>query len=214
MHPHPLGRPDLRTFEFRNPCISFAWLFFAAFVLVATSPAFADVTVTERTKTYRVSGNTAAELARSMSKRGPYSRAHRARSWATAARDLRFQIDREFDNGQCRVTGADVRMKITYTMPRLSRTARLNERELSRWTRMTGLLEKHERVHGRFYRELAGKTHRALLRLKPTRSCSTLDKSALAEVKRLSAQDSERNQRFDRRDRRNYSRMNRLFSGS
>ncbi len=192
----------------------FVWLLLAAFSLLATSSAYAEVTVTERTKTYRVSGDTAAELARSMSKRGPYSRAHRSRSWATAARDLRFQIDRDFKNGQCRVTGADVRMKITYTLPRLSRSTRLNAREKSRWDRMTKLLEKHERVHGRLYRELAGKTHRALLKLKPARNCRALDKDALAEVKRLSAQDSERNQRFDRRDSRNYRRMNRLFSGA
>lgn len=186
----------------------------ATLVFLAPNVAVANVTVTERTKTYRVTGTTAAELARSMSKRGPYSKAHQSRAWATAARDLRFQIDRDFTNGRCRVTGAVVRMKITYTLPRLSRTARLSARERARWTRMTGLLEKHERVHGRFYKELASKTHRALLRVKPARTCRALDRSALAEVKRLSAEDTKRNQRFDQRDGRNYRRMNRIFSNS
>ncbi len=208
------GLPERRTRAFMvYLCtIRHAMLLWLSTILLAPSLALADVRVTERTKTYRISGGTAAELARSMSKRGPYSRSHQARAWATASRDMRFQIDRDVRNGRCRVTDADVRMKITYTLPRLSRISRLPKRERARWKRMAQLLEAHERVHGKFYRELAGKTYRALLRLKPARTCRALDRNALAEVKRLSAEDMRRNQRFDQRDRRNYRRMNRLFS--
>jgi len=79
---------------------------------------------------------------------------------------------------------------------------------------MFNLLNKHERTHGLFYKQFAKKVQKSLRRMKPASSCRSLDRQAKAIVKQLGLEDKERNNRFDRRDQRNYRRMSMLYRGS
>ena len=181
-----------------------------ALIFSSTIAAAQSVKVQTVTKYYSVSGSSPAQLARSMSRNGPYSRAHRARAWATASRDMRYQVFRKRRNGRCVVTGAAVRSKIEYRLPRVRNERRLTPRTRRTWRSMVGLLTKHERTHGRYYRQLAYRTQKALRRIRSARTCSEVDRRARVLVERLSEEDRLRNLRFDQRDRRNYSRMTRL----
>lgn len=107
-----------------------------------------------------------------------------------------------------------VKMTITYTMPKLSNASRLSKRERRKWNKMYALLNKHERTHGLYYKQLAKKVRSAVRKLKPSRNCRALEKRADAVIKKLSEQNKKRNQHFDDHDDRNYRRMERIYSNS
>lgn len=183
----------------------------AAFTALPASAAPRDVSVTSSTRYYSIAGRSPAEFASEMSRRGPYSSAHRRRVWATAARTMRYQIERKRQGGRCRVTRAKVWMKIDYTLPKLrKRGVRASARRS--WSQMYKILSSHEKVHGRYYTQLARTTHSSLRRLRPMRSCRSLDVAAAKLVKRLSVQNQAINDRFDRTDQKNYRRMERIYS--
>ncbi|MFD0917955.1 DUF922 domain-containing protein [Pseudahrensia aquimaris] len=173
--------------------------------------ASAEVRITEKTKNYIITGTNARDFARSMSKKGPYSRQHRKRAWATASRDLTFQITRKKSRSGCRVRSVKVSLAIKYVLPKLASTRGVSARERKKWKRMKSLLVKHERTHGRFYKELAKKTERSIKRMAPAKSCQQLERNALKLAKKLSAEDSARNDLFDARDSRNYRLMARIY---
>ncbi|PCH46531.1 MAG: hypothetical protein COC23_03930 [Hyphomicrobiales bacterium] len=179
----------------------------------APSTAFSkNVTVRQKTKYYTISGTTAKEFAYSMSKNGPYSFQHRKRAWATASRDMSYSLLREKTKNGCRLKSVKVSLKITYTMPKLRSGRKVSKRELRKWKRMYALLDKHEKVHGSYYRQLANSARRSLLRIKKARTCRQLDTNARKIMKKLSRQDSVRNDAFDRKDKRNYRRMERIYA--
>ena len=191
----------------------FAFLAMAS--MITTTHANAKkVSIKTKTIFYKITGRSAREFALSMSKKGPYSRQHRRRAWATAARDLSYQLVHQKFGKSCRIKQAKVSMKITYTMPKLASKRGISSRELKKWRRMYALLDKHEKVHGRYFSQLATRSQKALSKLRPAKTCRKLEKNALALMKKLSAEDSARNDRFDARDGRNYSRMTRIYSGS
>ena len=180
--------------------------------MLISVPAVAQVSVTERTRTYLIDGRNAAEFAASMTKRGPYSRQHRQRVWATASRTMRYRVTGRRDGKSCRPGAVSVRMTIEYELPRLRDERRVSRAERTRWRRMLKLLTDHERTHGRFYRELAAKTHRTLTRLPGQRDCRRLERLADATVKKMSARNQKRNDDFDRGDRNRYRRMEQIYA--
>ncbi len=182
--------------------------------LLSVQLAQAEVMVREKTNFYRITGKTTADFARSMSRRGPYSRQHRRRAWATASRDMSYQLTRTKTKTGCRIKAVKVRMKITYRMPKPASLSGVSRREQRKWARLYKLLERHERTHGKFYRRFANDTKRRLMRLRPARNCRKLDRKAAAVVKELSEADSRRNDRFDARDGKTYRRVERIYKSS
>lgn len=188
--------------------------YLALFVAWVTStPLLAQqVSVKEVTNHYIIKGRTTGEFAASMSKNGPYSRQHKRRAWATAARKMTYQLERRRTAKGCEVKGAKVALKIDYTLPRLANTPKVSPGQRRKWQLMYGLLMKHEKVHGKLYKQFASEVRRDLLRMKPAKSCRELSRKASKIVDRLSEKDSIRNDQFDQRDRRNYRRMERLYT--
>ncbi len=186
------------SFCFAAPCISFA----------------APVKVKEKNKFYTIQGKTAAEFAVAMSKRGPYSRQHRKRAWATASRDLSYQLVRKRGSKGCSIRDVKVELEIVYTLPKLRNERSVSKRQRSKWRRMFNLLNKHEKVHGKLYKQFARNVRSQLLRMPRASSCRKLDRQATKIVSALSEKDSLTNDRFDLKDRRNYLLMERIYSGS
>lgn len=190
------------------------WVLVLALALSGANAWAKDLTIVESTKFYRITGKSTAEFAFSMSKRGPYSRQHRRRAWATASRQLSYQITRVKTKRGCRVKRAKVTLKIAYEMPKPATLTSVSRRERRKWAKLYRLLDRHERTHGKFYRQFAKKTQRQLRRLKAARTCRALDRNAERLVKKLSNADSMRNDRFDARDSRTYKRVERIYSSS
>ena len=162
----------------------------------------------------RISQHSAGEFAVSMSKKGPYSRQHRRRAWATATRDMTYQLYHQKTKSRCKIKAVKVRMKITYEMPKLASKRGVSKRQQRNWNRMFSLLNKHERTHGLYYKQFAKKVYASLRRIKPQRNCRALERRAAAIVAKLGKEDKTRNVNFDRRDGRNYRRMARIYNGA
>ncbi|MGI9355570.1 MAG: DUF922 domain-containing protein [Rhizobiaceae bacterium] len=184
------------------------------FVVFAFQAFAAELTIKEKTSFYRITGKSTAEFARSMSRRGPYSRQHRKRAWATASRDMSYQLTRQKTKKSCRVKAVKVRLKITYKMPKPTTLNGMTRRQRKKWASLYRLLERHERTHGKYYRQFANKVRRELKRIRPTRTCRQLDRKAAAIVEKLGAADSLRNDRFDARDGKTYRRVERIYTSS
>ncbi len=183
--------------------------------LISTQVSWAaPIKVNEKNKFYTIQGKTAPEFAVAMSKRGPYSRQHRKRAWATASRDLTYQLVRKRDAKGCKITDVKVELDIVYTLPKLRNERAVSKRHRSKWRRMFNLLSKHEKVHGKLYKQFARNVRREILRMPRASSCRKLDRQAIKIVKTLSEKDSLANDRFDLKDRRNYSLMERIYTGS
>ncbi len=196
------------------PVALFTLLFgYCVFALPSLS-APRGLTIKETTRHYSISGRTPSEFAASMNRSGPFSFAHRRRAWATATRELSYQLVRQNRNGRCSVRNARVTMTIKYVLPKLRKARSDSSRSRKIWQRMSALLVKHERRHGSLYKQFARKAHRELNRLKPQRTCRALELEASRTIQRLSAEDERRNQEFDRRDQRNYRSMERLVRQS
>ncbi|MGI9366428.1 MAG: DUF922 domain-containing protein [Rhizobiaceae bacterium] len=197
----------------RNIYIAIVAILFFGFA----SPVYAQkssLKLSEQTKHYSIKGKTAPQFAASMSRRGPYSRQHGRRAWATATRDMTYQLFHRKSKGTCRVKAVRVKLKTTYVLPKLASKRGVSNQQLKKWNRMYGLLKKHERTHGEFYKQFGRKVYTSLRKMKPARTCRQLDRNAAAIVARLGAEDKRRNVKFDRRDRRNYRSMERLYSGA
>ena len=197
--------------------IIFAILFFCSLFFSPITLSYAKgkgALVSEKTKFYTIYGRTASDFARSMGSKGPYSFQHRKRAWATATRSLSFQLIRRKTSKGCRVKGANVKLEIVYKLPKPSTFSGVKRKERTKWKKMYRLLSNHERVHGRLYKQLAKKVYRRLNRMGSARTCRTLDKKAKLLVKKLSEADSILNQNFDRREKSNYRKMERIYSGS
>ncbi len=195
----------------------FIILLFASFLQFFATNSFAagkTVKISEQTSFYLIDGRTAPAFALSMSKRGPYSRHHRRRAWATASKDMTYQITRKRNSKGCKVVGVKVKLKITYKLPKLRSLKGVSRRHRNKWNKMYSLLNRHERVHGKNYRRFAYRIKRALLKLRKEPSCRSLDRKAAKLVKRLNAADQAINRKFDANDGKNYRRMVRIYSGS
>ena len=173
-----------------------------------------SLSIVEKIEYYSISGKTAAELATSMSNNGPYSRQHRQRAWATARRDMSYQLTRQKFKKNCRVKSARVKMTIIYTMPKPRKIKRVPRRVRQKWAKMYSLLNRHERTHGLYYKQLAKKIHRSLSTMKPASNCRSLNKKAKQLVDIFIKRDTAKNNRFDEKDTRNYRRMERIYRGS
>ena len=172
----------------------------------------APVKIKEKNKFYTIQGKTAPEFAVAMSKRGPYSRQHRQRAWATASRDLTYQLVRKRDAKGCLIRDVKVELEIVYTLPKLRNERTVSKRHRSKWQRMFRLLSRHEKMHGKLYKQFAHNVRRKLLKMSRASSCRKLDREASKIVEILSEQDSQANDLFDLKDRRNYSLMERIYT--
>lgn len=199
------------------PAIILTGMLFSLFLAVSSTPAKAQkssLKISEKTKYYSINGKSAAEFAISMSKRGPYSRMHRRRAWATATRDMTYQLFHQKSKKRCKIKSVKLKLKVVYEMPKLTSTRRVSKKNRSKWKKMYGLLNKHERTHGLYYKQFARKVYKSLRQMKAARTCSDLEKNAARIVEKLAKADKKRNVDFDRRDRRNYLTMERLYSGA
>ncbi len=185
--------------------------------LLSQSPVWAggkSVKISEVTSFYIIDGKTAPEFAVSMSKKGPFSLQHRRRAWATASKDISYQVLRRKTSRGCKVTGVKVKLKIRYKLPKVRSLKGVSRRNRKKWKKMFRLLSRHERVHGRYYRQFAYRIKKALIKLPRQSSCRLLDRKADRLVKLLNKADRKINRRFDENDKKNYRRMVRLYSGT
>lgn len=157
-----------------------------------------NVSISDRTSTYRVSGDTIQAVVKSMKRNGPQSELHGRRALGMADYRYRASLKTTTKNGTCRVKEAKVTMRISYILPKLTRPERLRQSHRSRWRRIRSMIVQHEHQHGRYYRLFANQLQNALASIRPQRNCSEVRKLEKQIKTRLEKASIRRNRRYDR----------------
>ncbi len=194
----------------KNHCLGA--LAFGTLLVSFSSGAIAkDLTIKVHTKHYSVQGNSTFDLAHSMTQKGPYSFELNNRVWATTDRRVRWKLVWKKSRGQCRVQNAIVRLKITYTLPKLRRSKSTDAKTKRKWNKMLAILTRHEKQHGKLFARFSKDVQNGLLHLKPVARCRDLNVAGEKLVNRLARLDLQRNERFEIKDRPNYQKMSRII---
>ncbi len=168
-----------------------------------------DLSIKTRTKFYSFRAKKFHQVSRQMLRYGPSFGRNGRRVWAKAKREYDWKLTYLRSNGKCAVKHAEVRMKITYTLPRLENERQVSHRFRSKWKQVYNILHRHELRHGRNYKFLAKKLTHDLQRLKPQRNCFALKRSARRLDDKLHNQDIRRNRRLESGERRRLTRLQR-----
>lgn len=170
------------------------------------------VSISEKTRTYRVSGDTIQAVVKSMKRNGPHSELHGRRALGMADYRFRTSVKTKKKDGRCHVEDASVTMRISYILPRLSKPERLRRNHLNRWRAIHRMIRNHENQHGRYYKQFANELHRALRRIRPQGSCSAVKAQEKAIKKRLEQINIRRNRNYDRGQYRPFNRRLKLLA--
>ncbi len=176
-------------------------------VIVTTIPSFAKVTINEKTKYYFVKGKSGKGLTRDLLIRG--SRANRVRhAVATTAIDLKVQNLR-FDRrkSKCRVKSVLVRLRLTYTYPKLRNRKRTSRRLKKNWDSYYSQIVKHEKTHGKIARSFARQAEKDIRKssTRKTANCRNLTRLLKRKLDRLERKHKRRQIAFDRKEARRSS---------
>ncbi len=182
---------------------------FVSDVTLAQTANRVDLTIKTKTKHYGITARKFSDVARKMLQRGPRFGGFGRRVWAQAFRQYDWHLNYHRARGKCSVKKAKIRMKITYTLPRLENEKRQSRTFRAKWRRIYRILTKHEHVHGRNYRLLAKRFKAALRKLRPQATCRAVKRAIQSIDDRLHKQDLRRNRRFESRERGRFTRLKR-----
>ncbi|MFD1747574.1 DUF922 domain-containing Zn-dependent protease [Rhizobium helianthi] len=166
----------------------------AATCLPQTSIA-ADWQAIEQIKTYPIKGKTGIDLYRSIGEEGP-----NAGVQAIAHTSFKLTWTRKYEpqGTACAITVAQPRVVITYTLPKPANPLPSDVRQS--WARFIAGVEKHERVHGEFVKELVQQIqdYSLGLRVENDPQCKRIREVLTQKLGELSRAERARNAEFDR----------------
>lgn len=147
--------------------------------LLAAGGAEAGVKVKSTVKTYGISGADGEALLAQMDRKGP-KHGLLTRAIAQTRYAITWDIAWSSNGTGCRVEGANAKVDITYTYPRVS--SALSPAMAKRWNTFLRGVRKHEEMHGAIARRMVTAAEKSVLAVsvKKDRNCRT----ARAEVRR------------------------------
>lgn len=125
--------------------------FLLACLSVMPATARAEWQAVEKVETYSVTGQSGPELYASIGDRGPRV-GGLGRAIAHTSFKLTWRRKYEERDGACVLASALPRLTITYTLPKLS--GKLSGNTEANWDTFIDGVNKHERVHGDFIKEM------------------------------------------------------------
>ena len=171
---------------------------FGLLVLLAapTASVAADWQAVEQIKTYSISGTTGAALYEAIGARAPEA----GGGLAIAHTSFKLTWTRIYEpqGTACAITVAKPKVIITYTLPKPS--GRLSPDVADSWGRFIRGVEKHERVHGEFIKDLVQQIQDFSLGLRVDNDpgCQKIRQVLTARLGELSKAERAKNVEFDR----------------
>lgn len=169
--------------------------------LVVAGHASAAPKVTTKTTTFPISGASGKALVGQLERKGP-RHGYTSRAIAQTRYTMNTEADWTHADGICAVTKPKVRLDITYIYPRVE--GPVSSSLKLRWSAFMSGIRKHEEVHGRIARQMAGEADRAVagLRVSDGRSCGKLRAQMKRVVAAIVARHEERQRKFDNAEHR------------
>lgn len=150
----------------------------------------------EQIKTYAITGKTGAELYEAIGARAPEA----GGGLAIAHTSFKLTWTRTYtpQGSVCSITVAKPKVIITYTLPKPAN--KLGPDVAASWARFIAGVEKHERVHGTFIKELVQQIQDVSLglRVENDPSCQKIRQVLTARLGELSKAERAKNVEFDR----------------
>lgn len=173
-------------------CLSAFW--FACPVSLACAAEWRAV---ENIKTYAIAGKTGPDLYASIGERGPQA-ADASRAIAHTNFKLTWTRDYQPRNGGCVLASARPKLTITYFLPKPSNDLPSGTAKL--WREFAAGVEKHERVHGDFIKEMVRSIESASVGLSTANdpNCRTIRTELTAQLSKISDAQRQRSRDFDR----------------
>nr|WP_210300800.1 DUF922 domain-containing protein [Rhizobium rhizoryzae] len=155
----------------------------------------ADWQAVEQIKTYAITGKTGIDLYRSIGEKGPQAG---VQAIAHTSFKLTWTRKYEVQGTACAITVAKPKLIITYTMPKPANP--LPPDVAQNWARFIAGVEKHERVHGGFTKELVQQIQDFSLGLwvENDPDCKRIREVLTKRLGELSKAERARNAEFDR----------------
>jgi len=155
----------------------------------------ADWQAVEQIKTYAITGKTGIDLYRSIGEKGPQAG---VQAIAHTSFKLTWTRKYEVQGTACAITVAKPKLIITYTMPKPANP--LPPDVTQNWARFIAGVEKHERVHGGFTKELVQQIQDFSLglRVENDPDCKRIREVLTKRLGELSKAERARNAEFDR----------------
>lgn len=169
---------------------------FGTMLMLAPSAFARDWQPVEQIKTYAISGTSGAALYEAIGARAPQA----GSGLAIAHTSFKLTWTRKYEpqGTACAITVAKPKVIITYTLPKP--TNRLSPEVAASWSRFIAGVEKHERVHGDFIKELVQQIQDFSLglRVENDPSCQKIRQVLTARLGELSKAERAKNVEFDR----------------
>lgn len=155
----------------------------------------ADWQAVEQIKTYAITGRTGIDLYRSIGEKGPQAG---VQAIAHTSFKLTWTRKYEVQGTACAITVAKPKLIITYTMPKPANP--LPPDVAQNWARFIAGVEKHERVHGGFTKELVQQIQDFSLglRVENDPDCKRIREVLTKRLGELSKAERAKNAEFDR----------------
>ncbi len=173
--------------------------------------AEAEVIARKSFSYFDISGNTADALDQALNAGGPTAMG--ASSRHPGATRIRFGGEATYveSDGRCHIGGARVTVDITIILPRWRDRRNAQPRLSGVWDRLSADIKRHEERHAEIARMHARSMEKAILALRPEKTCDQLqDKVSAESVQNILLHDRDQ-ERFDRIEAANFQdRMQRL----
>jgi predicted secreted Zn-dependent protease len=178
-----------------------AWLLLVAAALstilvslALAAPALAEVIVSSKIVSYRVDGDTAAEVREQMIAKGP--RKGVRPMYGHTAYNIRWSYRSQMVGGKCAVTGVKVTLSIVKTLPELTVSTDNLKAQFAEFRKR---LDDHEEGHANNGRSMARRMERGIAALPPAPTCDELAHNVAALGKRLGDETTAADQEYDKR---------------
>jgi predicted secreted Zn-dependent protease len=163
----------------------------------------ARVILKEKTKFYTVTGNTGAELYKSMLKNGPDHGGKRRDVLASTSFEFNFANDQfTIKRNRCVLTNLDIIVSVTYTYPKWKGSRKASAETRKAWKEFERIAVLHEKEHVKITRKFANDYEKALKRSrrKASSACAQETVTERFRTNREIRRHERLHRNFDRRD--------------
>lgn len=180
-------------------------------VAFGAGSAQAGVRITEKTRTYSISGGSGAALLEAMDRRGP-KHGFLTRAIAQTSYSVSWKIEWAETRSACRVRQVDGHLDITYTYPKPAEAMPAELRK--RWNGFISGVRVHEEHHGVLARQMVAAAERSMSRvsIRNDRGCVRAKREVKRRMAAIYADYEKRQIAFDAREHRDGGKVEGLIS--
>lgn len=172
----------------------------------------AKVIIKEKTQYYNVTGKTGKQVHSKLGRRGPW-KMRRKHAIAATQRTFDFKNIKFSERGnKCVLTNVDVHLNLIYYYPRWINKKKASKKLQKLWASFSRELVRHEKTHGKYFKETMRQFERELLRIKGKRSndCVGMADIARSRLDKAYKKGEAKHTAFDRREKRASSKVRKL----